>query len=395
MAQRRPPRDRAIRYPRGGIAFARRARLLVAKLPAAGATTKLEVRLQTALGAALRATKGFASPSVVAAFERAKTLCAHLDDDDLLLDLLPGLQSYFHVHGHLRTARELAEQLVALTHGRPNEPYRSTDAHRRLGWSLFWLGELAAAGRYLEEALALYNPREHMLHIRLYGDHPGVFSHCNLAWVRWSQGKIDEADQHAETALKLADESGHVLSVAYSLCVLGALYAARGDPDLAIRLAVQAIPFAEEKGFPYWTAWAHIIHGWAVSMLGEAEQGAAELTRGIDDYVATGGELVRPYALGLLAEVLILLGQNERAAAVADEAFRRAQDKDIQFYTSELRRLRGCALLAAGTDIEQGTTCLREAVRIAARQGAYSLELRASTALARASRSVPMRVAAL
>jgi class 3 adenylate cyclase/predicted ATPase len=356
---------------------------LVAKLPAGQAAAQQEVRLQTALGAALRATQGFAAPAVVEAFERARALCADLEDEELLLDVLPGLQSYYHVHGHLRTARELGEQLVALTGHRPMEPHRLLDARRRLGWSLFWLGELAEAAEYLEGSLALYDPKDHQLHIRLYGDHPGVFAHCDLAWVRWAQGRTGDADRHAEVALRLAEEVDHVLSLTYGTCVIGALYAARGDPVAAKRLADRAIPFAEDKGFPYWTAWAHIVRGWALAQSGVAEQGIAELSQGIDAYAATGGELVRPYALGLLAQALLLTGQHERAMAALDEALHRARAKEIHFYEPELLRLKGSALLTAG-EARSGEGCLRRAARCAKRQGAYFFELRALTALARA-----------
>ena len=368
---------------------------LVAKLPAAQEWTKQEVRLQTALGAALRATQGFAAPSVVQAFERAKNLCAGLEDEQLLLDVLPGLQSYYHVHGHLRTARELGEQLVALTSARPQEPHRLLDARRRLGWSLLWLGELAEAGRHLEGALALYDPKDHQLHIRLYGDHPGVFSHCNLAWVRWAEGRTGDADRHTRAALAMAEEVDHVLSLTYSTCVMGALYAARWDPVAAKELAARAIPFAEDKGYPYWTAWAHIVHGWALARLGVPEQGIWEVDRGIEAYAATGGELVRPYALGLLAEARSLEGQHDQAIAALDEALQRTRAKEIHFYESELLRLKGCELLAAGADPSDGEACLRQARALAAGQGAYFFELRAVTALARVYVAAGRRAEAL
>jgi class 3 adenylate cyclase/tetratricopeptide (TPR) repeat protein len=356
---------------------------LVAKLPATQKLTKQEIRLQTALGAALRATQGFAAPAVVEAFDRAKSLCTDLEDEQLLLDVLPGLQSYYHVHGNLRTARELGEQLVGLTRARPEEPYRLLDARRRLGWSLCWLGELAQAGQNLEGALELYDPKDHQLHIRLYGDHPGVFAYCNLAWVRWAQGRTVEADRHSRTALKLAEEVDHVLSLTYSTCVIGALYAARWDPIAAQKLAARAIPFAKDKGYPYWTAWAHIVHGWALTRLGVSDQGISELSRGIDAYAATGGELVRPYALALLAEARSSVGQNEQAIVILDDALQRARNKEIHFYEPELLRLKGCALLAAGAGLPKSETFLRQAAENAAGQGAYIFELRSLISLAR------------
>ena len=303
---------------------------IVAKLPATQKRTEKHIRLLTALGAAQRATQGFAAPAVAEAFDRAKSLCTKIEDQKLLLDVLPGLQSYYHVQGNLRTARELADQLVALTDGRPEEPHRLLDARRRLGWSLFWLGELTQAGENLEGALELYDPKDHQLHVRLYGDHPGVFSHCNLAWVRWAEGRTAEAERHSQAGLQLAEEEGHLLSLTYSTCVLSALCAARWDPIRAKDLAARALPLAEDNGYPYWTAWAHIVHGWAVTQVGAPEDGIAELSKGIEDYASTGAELFRPYSLALLAEANFLMGRNEQAIVILDEALLRTRDKEIQ-----------------------------------------------------------------
>lgn len=357
---------------------------LIPELSAAQSRTKLEIRLQTALGAALRATQGFAAPAVVRAFERARTLCTDLKDEELLLDVFPGLQSYYHVQGRLRTARELGEQLITLSEQRPEETHRLLDARRRMGWSLFWMGELAEAGDYLKGALSLYDPKEHQLHIRLYEDHPGLFSHCNLAWVRWCQGQTGEADRHSVAALKLAEDVDHLLSWTYGTCVIGALFAARGDAAAARELSAKAVPFAEDKGFPYWAAWAHIIHGWALTRLGVHEQGMAELSRGIDAYAATGAELVLPFALGLLVDARLIVGEHEGADIVVEEALQRTRDNEIYMYEPELLRQKGRALLAAGAGLEAAEKCFRQAVEIAAHQGAYFFELRAVTALAQA-----------
>ena len=297
-----------------------------------------------------------------------------------MLDVLPGLQSYYHVQGNLRTARELADQLVALTDGRPEEPHRLLDARRRLGWSLFWLGELTQAGENLEGALELYDPKDHQLHVRLYGDHPGVFSHCNLAWVRWAEGRTAEAERHSQAGLQLAEEEGHLLSLTYSTCVLSALCAARWDPIRAKDLA--ADPAARRR------QWLSLLDGlgahraWLGGDAGRRpEDGIAELSKGIEDYASTGAELFRPYSLALLAEANFLMGRNEQAIVILDEALLRTRDKEIRFYKSELLRLKECL---AGVRREYGRD--RELPQSGGTErgwpGSLFLELRAATALA-------------
>ena len=368
---------------REAVAHLRAGMELVPSLSTAQARTRLEIRLQTALGAALRATQGFAAPPVVRAFERARSLCAETKDDKLLLDVLPGLQSYYHVHGNMRTAHDLGEQLIALTGDKhPEETHRLVDARRRMGWSLCWMGELARAGEYLEDALSRYNPGDHQLHIRLYGDHPGVFSHCNLAWVRWCQGETGEADRHSDAALQLADEADHLLSWSYCTCVMAALAAIRGDPRTARRLSARAAPFAEEKGLPYWAAWAHIVHGWSLTSLGEHQPGLAELREGIDAYSATGGELALPFAMALLFDARLMAGDVPGAENSLAQTLQRTRDNGIHLFEPELLRQQGRLLLAAGARLAEAEDCFLQAMQIAQRHGAYSFQLRAANSLA-------------
>ena len=110
----------------------------------------------------------------------------------------------------------------------------------------------------------------------------------------------------------------------------------------------------------------------------------AELSRGIDAYAATGAELVLPFALGLLVDARLKVGEHEGADIVIEEALQRTRDNEIYMYEPELLRQKGRALLAAGAGLEAAEKCFRQAVEIAAHQGAYFFELRAVTALAQA-----------
>ncbi len=71
-----------------------------------------EVPLQLALGRAFGAVKGFASPEVERAYTRARGLCERLGDPPELFLALFGLRIMRLMRGEIRTAHELAEQLL-------------------------------------------------------------------------------------------------------------------------------------------------------------------------------------------------------------------------------------------------------------------------------------------
>jgi predicted ATPase len=118
---------------------------------------------------------------------------------------------------------------------------------------------------------------------------------------------------------------------------------------------------------------------------------------------ATGTELLRPHFLGLLAEALHIAGQDKEALLILDDALALADRNSERYYEAELYRLKGELLLmgAAGRALfktavvgqeaaerHQPATinaeeCLHQSMKIAQRQKARALELRAATSLAR------------
>ena len=77
-------------------------------------------------------------------------------------------------------------------------------------------------------------------------------------------------------------------------------------------------------------------------------------------------------------------GDPETALSTIDEAFRHINDVAGRAWEAELRRLRGDILLAARPEaVGDAERSYRDAIAVAQRQRARSLELRAATALAR------------
>jgi class 3 adenylate cyclase len=122
---------------------------LLATLPETPARAQQELDLQIALGPALMATKGAASPEVEQTYARAQALCAQVGDTPQLFPTLRGLCRFYRGRGVFSTVRELGEQLVQLAE-RKADPTQLLEAYDALGTILFLLGDYAAARTYLK-----------------------------------------------------------------------------------------------------------------------------------------------------------------------------------------------------------------------------------------------------
>src|SRR5262249_51130261 len=108
------------------------------------------------------------------------------------------------------------------------------------------------------------------------------------------------------------------------------------------------------------------------------------LRQGLDAYQATGAAFQRPHFLSLLAEVHRNLGQPEAGLTALREALALVETTGERYYEAELHRLTGELLLQhAAAEASHADICSQQALDIARRQQAKSLELRAAMSLSR------------
>ena len=144
------------------------------------------------------------------------------------------------------------------------------------------------------------------------------------------------------------------------------------------------IRLAKEKGFPYWMMQGSLLRGWALAQQGHAQAGIEQIQQSLIDYRATGGELLLPYYLGLLADIHGTLGAPAAGLTVLTEALTVVDKTGEHFYEPELYRLKGELLLQRSSDnAPEAENCFHHALDIARNQQAKSFELRTATSLAR------------
>jgi tetratricopeptide (TPR) repeat protein len=185
-------------------------------LPDIPKRTRQELDLQTALGPALIATKGYAALDVEHAYARARELCQQVGETPQLVPVLFGLRLFYQQRGEFRPARELEEQLFHLARS-VEDPALLLVSYQALGTSAYWLGELAQARAHLEQGLALFDPQQpRALTFGAIQD-PGVACLAFVARVLWTMGFPDQALRRGYQALTLTRQLSHPFSLGYTL----------------------------------------------------------------------------------------------------------------------------------------------------------------------------------
>jgi predicted ATPase len=342
-----------------------------------------ELTLQTLLAQALRDAKGYGHPDVEQAYTRARELCHHIGETPQLFPALLGLSIYYVVRAELQTARELGAQLLSLAQ-RAEDPVLLVEASYALGVTCFWLGEFVPAHEYLEQGIVHYDRQQHRAYLALFGQDGGAVCLCRVAVVLWYLGYPDQALARSHEARILAQELSHPVSLVYALLWTALLHNHRREVQEMQEWADTVTGLSTERGFPYWSTQGMILQGWALVAQGRVAEGVAQIHQGLVALQAIGTEVTRPYYLGLLAEAYGKMGQVQEGLTVLNETLALIRKTGECWPEAELHRLKGELLLALSMDNQSAAEgCLHQALTVARRQKAKSLELRAATSLSR------------
>jgi predicted ATPase/class 3 adenylate cyclase len=356
---------------------------LLTGLPATRGRDHKELDLQIALGAALISTKGWAAPEVEDTYGRARELCTEDAQFPQLLAALSGLFAH-HLHrSSKQTALHMAEELLRLAKQRRDRSAQAA-AHRLLGTTLLFKGQLLLASKHYDKFLALYDPADRSAPIYLWGPDYRVTALVSQALILLFQGHPDRSLARSQEALAVAHQLGHAYTTSQTLYLTCWLHQIRGERQLVLERAAALAELAKESGLSVWAAEGTIFGGWAVAKGGATEAGIRQLGQGLAAREAMGMQQHTPCLLGLLAALYIGTKNSGEALNVLDEALARVDRLEERWFEAELLRLRGEALLACSSeDAAEAEACYRQALAVARDQCARLWELRAATSLAR------------
>ena len=367
---------------------------LLQSLPEGRDRDQTELELQNILGAALLASKGAAAPETVAAYERARSLIRNGTNISLAGPVLMGLNyAYTNMAAHekaIAVGKELLEAGV-----RESDDASACVAHQMITVAHLMMGDYALARDHAEHAWSAYDAGKHRRLAYRYAYELGVGAMTNLAFAYWFLGHLEQSDQFSTRALAMADQSAHSNTLGYALCYAGAIpsFNLRNYPALG-RFARRLHNVAAEQNMPQWMAWAMCLEAPALARVGEAKMAIRQATAGLAARDRIGNVSMRPLLLAIIAELHIGSRRSEQAIQTIKEARTTAERTRERYMDSELWRLQGDALLAAGEKAAsaEAEECYRRAV---ATPTARIFHLRAATSLARLLSAADRREEAL
>lgn len=333
---------------REAVAFFSKGLALLQTLPETPERLQQELTLHIALGPALIMTKGYADPAVEQVYTRARALCPQVGKPLQLVPALQGLWLFSFVRAEHQRAHTLGKQLLVLAQSN-HDPILSVEAHQALGASLWLLGELAAAQAHVEQAIALYDPKQRRAFVFLYAHDSGVNSLSVSALALWLRGYPDQALAKLQAALALVQELSHPFSTAFTLYFAAWIYHCRRQRQEAQHWAEEAVAFSSKQEFSFWLAVSNIMRGAMLAQHGQSEAGIEQILRGLVVLRATGAEVMQTYFLALLAEAYEKAGHIEQGLAAVEEALVIVDRTGERFYEAELLRLKGALTLQSPT----------------------------------------------
>ena len=286
--------------------------------------------------------------------------------------------------GGVNVAKELAEGECLPLAKTAQDPALLLQAHHALGITLFHLGDFAEALGHIDQSLSLYDFSSHRRHASVYVQDPGTIGGVYAALALWYLGFPDQALNRLNDAFSLAQQLQHPLSSAFAVAFGAWLHQARGDVHAALKHSETAKAIAAQYDFPLASGMAMILFGWALAEEGHADKGIEQIQQGREICEACGAILIRPYFLILLAEACRRGKRMDEGREALAEAMTSIKNSGERAYEADILRLEAEFLLAEREDSDaEAERLLRSAIITARLQKAQSLELRATSTLAR------------
>jgi predicted ATPase/DNA-binding winged helix-turn-helix (wHTH) protein len=357
----------------------------VRTLPDSRERAQQELSLQVVLGSALTATQGYAAPEVARTYARAWELCTQVGETPQLLPVMLGVGRFYVVRGEFQTARAVGTHLLTMAEA-TRDAAMLLAAHNALGIVSLYAGDFEVALDHLERGIELYGSDEHgptrSTAYRLVP--PGVTCTIHAAWTLWMLGYPDRAAARTREALALARSLDHPFGVSYACHLAAGFHLWRREQQTAQELEDEALAHDTEHGFALLLTTGLIQRGWLLAEGGQSEAGLAQMREGLARHREVGAALLVPAALALVAEVLRKLGRPAEGLSAVTEGLMAAQQSGQHYWEAELHRLAGVLTLQAGPPATgDAESYLLQAIEIARRQRAKSLELRAAASLSR------------
>jgi len=344
---------------------------------------KRELKLLILIGSPLTAIKGEASQEVERTYSRARGLCEKVGEPQLLSTVLYGLWNYHLGLGEYQISLKYAGELLSIANSAQDHT-NLLAAHRALGASLFWLGDLTNAHYHMEQALAFYEPQQHHHQDFLYWTDQGLHALSYTTIILWLLGYPDQALNRVCEVLTLAYKLSHAYSRAMAILLVTFARCYLREIDRTKESAKELIDCSTKNRFPILLSIGEVMHLWALGMEKKENDIIDKMNRAIEELQSIPFDNMRSFFRGLLAEVCVKYGQIEEGLTTLEEAQTWMVKTGERFWEAELHRLKGEMHSSQSVEGQmEAESCFHQAIEVAQHQRAKSLELRAAMSLSR------------
>ena len=156
---------------------------------------------------------------------------------------------------------------------------------------------------------------------------PAVISRSWLLWSLAERGEFEQAMEHGQVALRIAEDVGHPFNLAHIYYDLGYYYGVKGEFDEAVAALEYAYNVIKEWSLSYLSPFITGFYGHASALAGRAEEGVSLLQQATAEYEAIGLGLFRSMVGVQLGEALFLAGRAEEAFECTERALALARKR--------------------------------------------------------------------
>lgn len=337
--------------------------------------------LQIPLGMALLTRRGFAADETLEAYEKALIIADKIGETPMRYLILDGLWISAGVRGQYADALRTAEAFVEAMANSPNTP-SLVAANRVAGASHYWIGNFTEAQRYLDVALANYDPIAHAGLANQFGLEVGVLVHSFQAFNLLALGLTRRAANHMEKTESLAMTTGHIQTICNTLSQRALRYSllSRDHSDFE-RCLNKLTPIALEHNLTHWNRMTSIMAEILAARKGDNTSIARYLK--LDAAISAAN-----YKMGVahwrvdVGRSALTMGLHEEATRLSVMAQELIEETGEFYALSDVHRLQA-SIAKTLDDTKTAEEHLLTALDVARRQGSKFWELRAAIDLAR------------
>jgi predicted ATPase/DNA-binding winged helix-turn-helix (wHTH) protein len=363
----------------------------ISRIDDAGAGSRQEMIIQSALASCMMFTDGMTEESYMS-WAKARLLAECLNDTECQLDSLLVLWAHQIRLPSYAEATELADRCGDVAEGSGDRGAIAMANYMR-GVTYHHVGRILQAEGHFELSLHRDDEAARQSLIKRFGYDRKVDALAVLANLAWLRGCPDQARRHNLMSIAEARQLDHAvpLCVALAWASFNAYLTSPDDHEtetLANELVDHAAKYAVES-----------YHGFGLSIQalcrvrqGGGDAASATLYRGLEKLSAARYGVFNWILQAELARCTAVGGRPRQGLAVFERA--KIDLDEIQWYTPELRRIRGELALVNDEGLAIGRQYFLGALELSDRQASLSWALRAATSLAIAEKSVGRKEAA-